>query len=113
MNIDGIAYWNRVAAIAKDLPGTEISTSYGTPALKVNKRLFTRLREDGKTLVVYNGERDIWMKKNPSTFFITDHYKNYPWLLVDLASVKTNDLEKLLHMAWQWRAPKRLLDKKK
>jgi hypothetical protein len=113
MNIDTIAYWNRVIAIAKDLPGAEISTSYGTPAFKVDKKLFTRLREDGKTLVVYSVERDVWMRKEPATFFITDHYKNYPWLLVDLEIVKTKDLKELLHTAWELRAPKRLLNSKK
>ena len=113
MNIDMIAYWNRVVAIAQDLPGAEISTSYGTPAFKVNKKLFTRLKEDGKTLVVYSAERDKWMKKDPSTFFITDHYKNYPSMLVNLASVKTRDLKELLYAAWQMRALKRLLKSKK
>lgn len=108
MDIDMIAYWNRVVAIARHLPGAEISTSYGTPAFKVNKKLFTRLREDGKTLVVYSMERDAWMKKNGSIFFITDHYKNYPWLLVDLSLVKTNDLKAVLKTAWACRAPARL-----
>jgi len=112
MNIDSIAYWNRVIAIASELPGAEISTSYGTPAFKVNKKLFTRLKEDGKTLVVYSEERDKWMKKAPGTFFITNHYKNYPSFLVDLESVKTRDLEELLFKAWQLRAPKRLLKPK-
>jgi len=113
VNIDMIAYWNRVITIANDLPGAEISTSYGTPAFKVNKKLFTRLKEDGKTLMVYSEERDKWMKKNPSTFFITDHYKNYPSLLVDLASVTNKDLKELLQKAWRMRAPKRLIDAKK
>ena len=109
MNIDVIFYWNRVIDIADKLPGAELSTSYGTPAFKVNKKLFVRLKEDGKTLVVYTNERDKWMKKDPAVFFITDHYKNYPSLLIALDTVKKKDLEYLVHESWQIRAPKRLL----
>lgn len=41
-----------VRSVGRTLPGTEEGTSYGTPALKVGGTLFTRLREDGETLVV-------------------------------------------------------------
>jgi hypothetical protein len=92
-------------------PGTEASTSYGTPAFKVHKKMFARLKEDGKTLVVYTEERERWMKEDPKTFFITDHYKNYPAMLIDLVTVKKKDLQKLLWASWQLRAPKRLLKK--
>ena len=109
MNIDVIACWNRVIEIADELPGAELSTSYGTPAFKVNKKLFARLKEDGKTLVVYTGEREKWMKKEPAVFFITDHYKNYPAMLIDLNTVKKKDLQHLVHASWKMRAPKRLL----
>jgi hypothetical protein len=58
---------------------------------------------------VYTYERDRWMKKDPAVFFITDHYKNYPMMLIDLASVNKKDLKQLLFASWQLRAPKRLL----
>src|ERR1700710_2538775 len=109
MNIDVIFCWNRVIEIADKLPGAELSTSYGTPAFKVNKKLFARLKEDGKTLMVYTNERDKWMKKDPVVFFITDHYKNYPSMLIDLNTVKEKDLAQLIHASWQLKAPKRLL----
>ncbi len=49
------------------------------------------------------------MKKDPAVFFITDHYKNYPMMLIDLATVKKKDLKQLLRAAWQLKAPARLL----
>lgn len=113
MNIDVIVFYNQVSSIALGFPGAIASTSYGTPAFKVNKKLFARFKEDGKTLVVYTEERDKWMKENPATFFITDHYKNYPAMLIDLATVKKKDLKQLLLASWQIRAPKRLLKKNK
>ena len=109
VDIDIIHFYKRASDVALKLPGALASTSYGTPAFKVNKKLFARLREDGKTLVVYTDDRDKWMKKNPGTFFITDHYKNYPLMLIDLATVKDKDLQSLILASWKLRAPKDLL----
>jgi hypothetical protein len=112
MNIDVIAFYSKVRSIAMGFPGTVASASYGTPSFKVNKKLFARLREDGKTLVVYTNEREKWMKENPATFFITDHYKNGPYMLIDLGIVKKKDLKQLLYASWELRAPKNLIKKK-
>ena len=73
--------WEKVSKIAMTLPGVYERTAYGTPAFYVEKKLFTRLREDGQTLVVYNDNRDEWIASNPDTFFYTDHYKDYPMFL--------------------------------
>ena len=44
--------WDHVVSLAQaELPEVEVSTSYGTPALKVRKKLFARLREDSEHLV--------------------------------------------------------------
>ena len=112
MNINSFAYWSMVSAVAAKFPGAEAGVSYGTPAFKVQKKLFVRLKGDGKTIAVYNNERGKWMQQNPVTFFITDHYKNYPMPLIDLISVKKKDLKMLLMASWQIRAPKRLLKEK-
>lgn len=42
-------------------------------------------------------------------FFITDHYKNYPMLLVYLKNVSKEDLKILVEGAWRLRAPKKAL----
>lgn len=111
MNIDVIAFYGKVSSIALSFPATIASTSYGTPAFKVNKKMFARFKEDGKTLVVYTNERERWMNANPVTFFITGHYKNYPAMLIDLVSVKKRDLKELLYASWEIRAPKSLIKK--
>ena len=49
------------------------------------------------------------MKADPETFYITDHYLNYPWILVRLAKVEREDLRELLGDAWQLSAPARRL----
>ena len=111
MDIDSIALWDRVGAIALALKEAVPSRSYGTPAFKVNKKLFARLKEDGKTLAIFTEERDKWMKKKPATFFITEHYRNWPMMLIDLQSVSEKDLRQLITASWKMRAPKRLLKK--
>ena len=93
------------------MPGAVEGTSYGTPAFKVGNKLFVRLKEDGESLVVKIDfdQRTMRMKADPETFYITDHYLNYPWILVRLAAVAPDDLRDLLLDAWRLSAPKRLL----
>ena len=96
------------------LPGVEEGLSYGTPALRVGKKLLARLKEDGETLVLKIGfdEREMLMEAEPASFFITDHYRGYPSVLVRLANVHPATLARLLEQAWREAAPKRLLQKR-
>lgn len=100
-----------VREIASALPGAVEGTSYGTPAFHVGKKLFVRLHQDGESLVVKVDfeERAMRMRADPVTFYITDHYRDYPWILVRLKSVARDDLVDLLHEAWRQSAPARLL----
>ena len=86
-------------------------TSYGTAALKVRGKLFVRLKEDGDTIVLRTDsfERDHLLATAPATFFITDHYRDYPWVLVRLATVRTELLRELLEDAWRHVAPKKIV----
>ena len=108
MNIDMLHYWRKVLNIALELPGTEESSSYGTPACKVNSKLFARLWEDGKTLAVYSAERERWMKLRPTVYFITAHYNHHPMLLINLEKVGEAELKELVQTSWEIRAPRSL-----
>jgi hypothetical protein len=96
---------------ASDLPEIVEGTSYGTPGFRVGKTLFARLWEDGETLVlkVDPFERDILLEAEPDIFFLTDHYRGHPWVLVGLAMVDGARLATLLRRAWSLAAPRRLL----
>src|SRR5438270_13357273 len=100
-----------VRQIAKTLPGAEESTSYGTPAFKVKGKLFARQHQDGESLVVAVSfeEREEMMSAAPEKFFITDHYLNYPWMLVRMSKVRPDELRDLLIGSWRRAAPKNLL----
>jgi hypothetical protein len=91
------------------LPGTTEGMSHGTPAFYVNKRMLARIWENGEVLVVRSDEREKWIQAYPEIFFITDHYRNYPTMLVNLHKVNPDDLKQLLTTAWLSRASKTLV----
>jgi hypothetical protein len=101
--------FDTVREIARELPGALESTSYGTPAFKVGKCLFARQHDESDLLVIKidPGERSMRMKVDPDTFFITDHYRNYPYMLVRFSMVSLEDLRELLEGAWEQCAPAR------
>jgi hypothetical protein len=100
-----------VRALARALPDVEEGTSYGTPALRVRGKLFARLKEDGETLVLRTDavNREALLRAAPDVFFITDHYRDYPWVLVRLAAVDRPRLAELLEDAWRRAAPRPLV----
>ena len=97
-----------VRQLALALPGVEEGTSYGTPAFKVKGKLFIRFHQDGESLVVATeyADREALVLEQPETFYVTDHYLNYPWVLVRLSAIRSDQLTDLLRQAWRLRAPK-------
>jgi hypothetical protein len=92
-----------VVKLASSIAKVEESTSYGTPAIKAGGKLIARLREDGDSLVVGTTfeERDEMMAADPETYYITDHYLKYPWVLVRLSRVDPDAMRDLLGRAWR------------
>jgi hypothetical protein len=90
-----------VRKIALSLPKVEEVSSYGTPGFKANGELFARLHQDGESLVVKMDfeQRDALMAHDPNTYYITDHYLNYEWILVRLSRVDPDALRDLLRGA--------------
>src|SRR4051812_22485254 len=98
-----------VRKIALAWPEVEDGTSYGTPALKVRKKLLARLKEDGDSLVmpgVPQDERQMLIERAPQLFYFTEHYRNYPMVLIRLAKAKPRDVEPLLRRHWRTLASK-------
>ena len=87
-----------VRQLALSLPDAVERTSYGTPAFFVKKKLFARLLEDADTVVIKIdfAQRQILMQAKPQTYFITDHYLNYPMMIVRLSKVTRTALRDLL-----------------
>jgi hypothetical protein len=99
IGIDGMAMtFKDVRKMALSLDGVEESTSYGTAAFKIRGKLIARLKEDGESLVVGTTfeEREEMMAAEPETYYVTDHYLKYPWVLVRLAKVHPDAMRDLL-----------------
>jgi hypothetical protein len=91
------------------LPGVTEKMCFDDPAFYVNKKIFTNVKLKDELLAVHTLERDEWMAADPVTFFVTEHYLNYKYMLVRLETVSPDDLKNLLITAWHNRATKRLI----
>jgi hypothetical protein len=104
--------WADVVAAGRVLPETEEGTWFRTPCLRVRKKSFCRMKEDGETLVVRVvdlEDKDALLRSDPEVFFTTPHYDGYPYVLVRLAAVPPAQLRELIEDAWRLSAPKRVL----
>ena len=93
--------FDQVRQIALSFKGVEEGRSYGTAAFKVRGKLIVRLREDGETLVVGTTfeEREEMIAAEPATYYLTDHYVGYPWVLVRMTQVHPDALRDLIARA--------------
>src|SRR5467141_1243785 len=109
---DKAVTFDDVRKISLVWPEVEDGTSYGTPALKVRKKLLVRLKEDGDSLVlpgVPPDERDMLVESQPKVFYFTDHYRDYPIVLIRLSKAKRAAVEPLLRRHWQTLASKKAI----
>jgi hypothetical protein len=111
--------FDTVREIALALPGVEESTAYGSPALKVGGKLLAcipinKSAEPGSLMVrVDFARRAELLAESPDVYYVTDHYENYPSVLVRLARIHPDALRDLLGMAWQFVTAKKDTAKKR
>ncbi len=92
-----------IRTLARRFPGTEESTSYGTPAIKVGKKLVLRLHNREDAIVVLLNtveEQQALIEKDPLTYYITDHYRGYAAILVR-PTVDEAEFADLFELAWR------------
>ena len=99
----------RLLALA--LPGVTEGMSYGTPSLHIGRALLGRLREDGETLVfkIDPARRVRLLAEGLDAFYVMDHYRESPLVLVNLLAVRETALSALVEQAWRLVAPARLV----
>jgi hypothetical protein len=100
--------FDAVRRIGLSLPDVEEGTAYGSPALKVRGKLLTCLpvhrsaEPDSLAVRIEFEKRSVLMASVPDTYYLTDHYRNYPIVLVRLSRIGLDELQNLLQMAWQF-----------
>ena len=99
-----------VRRIALAFPGMVEGTAYGTTAFRVGKTFLARLRDEDTVLALKMdiNERDMLIEAAPSIFFLTEHYRAYPYVLVRLDACEPERLRRLFERAWRAAAPARL-----
>jgi hypothetical protein len=100
--------FDTVREIGLALPDVEEGTAYGSPALKVRGKMFAclaihRSAEPGSLAIRIDfDQRDALIADDPDTYYLTDHYVNYPVVLVRLNRVHHDALRDLLTVGWRF-----------
>jgi hypothetical protein len=104
--------WERLCALARELPEVTEDVWYGTPSLKVSGKGFVRLKEDGRSVVFLLeslGEQEFLIEAQPEIYYITDHYRGWPAVLARLAALRVPEARLRVGRAWRAKAPKALV----
>jgi hypothetical protein len=100
--------FDSVREIALAIPGVQEGTAYGSPAFKVDGKMFACLAinrsAEPNTLAIRMDfdQRDNLIAAEPKTYYLTDHYVDSPCVLVRLARVRHDALRDLLLMGWRF-----------
>ncbi|HJR57042.1 MAG TPA: hypothetical protein VJ798_10705 [Rhizomicrobium sp.] len=76
--------------IALALPGAEERPWFNRPCVFIHDRFLTRVhdKEDAVVLQVGSMEmREMMLEAEPELFYITDHYRNFPFVLARLKAL--------------------------
>lgn len=104
----GKVNFDTVRKMALTLPSVEEGTTYGSPALKVHGKLLAciaihRSAEPGSLAVRIGFEdRAALLAADPEVYYLTDHYVEYPVVLVRLSRIHPDAIRDLLGMAWRF-----------
>lgn len=110
--------FDAVRTIALGLADVDESTMYGSPAFKVRGELLTCIAinksAEPNTLAVridFDSRAEL-IAAAPDVYYLTDHYVNYPVVLVRLSRIQIDALRDLLGMAWRFATAKTLARKR-
>ena len=91
-----------VESIGRTLPDVEVTTTWGQPTLKVRGKMFVCIAShksaepDSLVVMMDFADRDALVEEDPATYYLKDHYLNYPCVLVRLSRVGPDALRDLI-----------------
>jgi hypothetical protein len=101
-----------VVELTRGLLRVERGTAYGSPALKVDGKMFvcipTHRSAEPNSLAVRVDfpDRDELIENEPGVFYLKDHYADYAVVLIRLARIHRDALRDLLRMSWRFMSAK-------
>jgi hypothetical protein len=101
--------FDQAVAFALTLPDTELSTSYGKPAVKVksNGRAFLFPSHEPQTsfgVAIDLDTIEILKATDPETFWQTPHYEGWPGVLIRYDSEDEERVREVIERARDWTA---------
>src|SRR5436190_13573781 len=102
-----ILTFETVLEIGMGFSGVESGTTFGWPCLKANGKLFTWMPvkkdvEPGTlALRIDFDQREALLEEAPDTYYLTDHYRNYPAVLIRLNRLDKESLRDLLRASYR------------
>ena len=100
--------FDAVRRMAVALPEVEEGTMHGSPAFKVRGKLLACVaihrsaEPDSLAVRIPFDMRAGLMASDPDSYYLTDHYVNYPVVLVRLSRVHVKGLRELLGASWRF-----------
>ena len=91
-----------VEAIGRALPDVEVTTAWGQPALKVRGKMIACIAShksaepDSLVVMMPFADRDALLEDDPGTYYLKEHYLNYPCVLVRLSRIRPDALRDLV-----------------
>ena len=88
---------------------------HSTPSVKVRGKLLSRWRTEAECALAIRCDfldRQIMLQARPDVFFLTDHYRNYPMILVRLDKATGKILRDVAQRGWRLIAPAALVKKR-
>ena len=85
--------------IMLSIPGTDERLWFREPSIFIHDRFLakTHKTEDAVTLQVGSMEmRDMMLEADPKLFYITDHYRKFPFVLIRLSALTKTVLKEML-----------------
>lgn len=106
-----MAGWETIRELALALPDAE-EIAGERVSFRVSGKLFAWMsrERDGSTLAVRvdREEKHMLLESRPDLYFVTEHYANYPAVLVHLDAIEVEELRERIEDAWLIQAPRAL-----
>ena len=86
--------------IALSVEGASEGPYFGKPAIFVAEKFLARVHTKEEAVVLHIGSmemRDVMLEAEPKLFYITDHYRSFPYLLARLSKLDKTTLKDLLN----------------
>jgi hypothetical protein len=106
---EAIQSWDEAVAFALSLPDTELSTSYGKPAVKVNGRAFLYTGHEDETsfgVAIDLDTVEMLKETDPATFWQSKHYEGWPAVLIRFDSPDAERVRAIVERSHAWTAAK-------